>query len=42
MLGGKEVIGVDEFGASGHYLETFEKFGFTVENIRNAAETLLC
>ncbi|CAI5496274.1 unnamed protein product [Closterium sp. Naga37s-1] len=27
------VLSVERFGASGHYLEVFHKFGFTVENI---------
>ncbi|KAK3408942.1 hypothetical protein EUGRSUZ_J01078 [Eucalyptus grandis] len=36
------VVGVDEFGASGHYLDTFNKYGFTEENITRIADILLC
>ncbi|KAJ4980054.1 hypothetical protein NE237_010834 [Protea cynaroides] len=35
------VIGVGEFGASGAYLDTFKKFGFTEENITRMAKSLL-
>ncbi|OAY45862.1 transketolase, chloroplastic [Manihot esculenta] len=35
------VIGVEEFGASGAYLDTFKKFGFTEENVTNVAKSLL-
>lgn len=36
------VIGVKEFGASGAYLDTFKKFGFTEENVTKVAKSLLC
>ncbi|OVA18045.1 Transketolase [Macleaya cordata] len=35
------VIGVEDFGASGAYLDTFRKFGFTIENVTNIARALL-
>ncbi|XP_050209272.1 transketolase, chloroplastic-like [Mercurialis annua] len=35
------VIGVEEFGASGAYLDTFKKYGFTEENIIEVAKSLL-
>ncbi|KAL8052106.1 hypothetical protein ABFX02_06G191600 [Erythranthe guttata] len=35
------VVGVDEFGASGAYLDTFKKFGFTEENVTRIAKNLL-
>lgn len=35
------VIGVEEFGASGAYLDTFKKFGFTEENVTKVAKSLL-
>ncbi|KAK9168755.1 hypothetical protein Syun_000895 [Stephania yunnanensis] len=35
------VIGVESFGASGAYLDTFKKFGFTQENVTNVARALL-
>ncbi|KAF3776847.1 Transketolase-1 [Nymphaea thermarum] len=35
------VLGVRDFGASGAYLDTFKKFGFTEENLTQIAETLL-
>lgn len=35
------VIGVDEFGASGMYLDTFKKYGFTEENVARVARLLL-
>ncbi|KAA8539299.1 hypothetical protein F0562_025991 [Nyssa sinensis] len=35
------VFGVEEFGSSGAYLDTFKKFGFTEENITRIAESLL-
>ncbi|XP_077242024.1 transketolase, chloroplastic-like isoform X2 [Tasmannia lanceolata] len=35
------VHGVDKFGASGAYLDTFEKYGFTEENITRIARSLL-
>lgn len=34
-------FGVEEFGASGAYLDTFKKYGFTKENIAKVARTLL-
>uniref|UniRef100_A0A7N0SWJ4 transketolase n=2 Tax=Kalanchoe fedtschenkoi TaxID=63787 RepID=A0A7N0SWJ4_KALFE len=34
------VIGVEEFGTSGAYLDTFEKYGFTEENITRIARSL--
>ncbi|KAK2968169.1 hypothetical protein RJ640_018262 [Escallonia rubra] len=41
-VGGEGVIiGVDEFGASGAYLDTFKEFGFTEENVTRAAKSLL-
>ncbi|KAL2525857.1 Transketolase-1 [Abeliophyllum distichum] len=35
------VLGVEDFGASGAYLDTFKKFGFTQENITKIARNLL-
>ncbi|KAL9678330.1 hypothetical protein QQ045_016174 [Rhodiola kirilowii] len=35
------VIGVDDFGTSGAYLDTFEKYGFTEENVTRVARSLL-
>ncbi|XP_043699832.1 transketolase, chloroplastic-like [Telopea speciosissima] len=35
------VIGIEDFGASGAYLDTFKKFGFTEENITRMAQSLL-
>ncbi|KAL5709964.1 transketolase [Ranunculus cassubicifolius] len=35
------VLGVEDFGASGAYLDTFKKFGFTEENVTKLARTLL-
>ncbi|KAG9441552.1 hypothetical protein H6P81_017406 [Aristolochia fimbriata] len=35
------VHGVETFGASGAYLDTFRKFGFTVENITRLGKSLL-
>lgn len=35
------VLGVEEFGASGAYLDTFNKYGFTEENITRIARELL-
>ncbi|KAJ6900654.1 hypothetical protein NC652_026683 [Populus alba x Populus x berolinensis] len=35
------VMGVEEFGASGAYLDTFKKFGFTEENVTRVAMSLL-
>ncbi|XP_022879243.1 transketolase, chloroplastic-like [Olea europaea var. sylvestris] len=35
------VLGVEDFGASGAYLDTFKKFGFTEENITRIARNLL-
>lgn len=35
------VVGVEEFGASGAYLDTFKKFGFTEGNITRIAKSLL-
>lgn len=35
------VLGVDEFGASASYLDTFKKYGFTEENITRIAKSLL-
>ncbi|KAG8380514.1 hypothetical protein BUALT_Bualt06G0023600 [Buddleja alternifolia] len=35
------VVGVEDFGASGAYLDTFKKFGFTEENITRIARRLL-
>ncbi|XP_026416511.1 transketolase 10-like [Papaver somniferum] len=35
------VIGVEDFGASGAYLDTFKKFGFTVDNVTQVARSLL-
>lgn len=41
-VGGEGVIvGVDSFGASGAYLDTFKKYGFTEENITRIAQSLL-
>ncbi|KAL5800290.1 hypothetical protein ACOSQ4_033174 [Xanthoceras sorbifolium] len=36
-----KVIGVDEFGASGAYLDAFMKYGFTEENVTRIAKSLL-
>ncbi|KAI3416678.1 Transketolase [Psidium guajava] len=36
------VVGVAEFGASGQYLDTFHRYGFTEENITRIANILLC
>ena len=36
------VIGVEDFGASGAYLDTFKKFGFTEENVTRVTKSLLC
>ncbi|TXG49511.1 hypothetical protein EZV62_025386 [Acer yangbiense] len=36
-----KVIGVDEFGASGAYLDTFNKYGFNEENETKIAKSLL-
>ncbi|XP_059627177.1 transketolase, chloroplastic-like [Cornus florida] len=38
---GGVVVGVEEFGASGAYLDTFKKFGFTEENVTSIAKSLL-
>lgn len=35
------ILGVEDFGASGAYLDTFKKFGFTEENITRMAKRLL-
>ncbi|KAK6156354.1 hypothetical protein DH2020_010602 [Rehmannia glutinosa] len=35
------VLGVEEFGASGAYLDTFKKYGFTEENVTRIAKRLL-
>lgn len=35
------VLGVDEFGASASYLDTFQKYGFTEENVTRIAKSLL-
>ncbi|KAI5575281.1 hypothetical protein BDE02_10G200600 [Populus trichocarpa] len=35
------VMGVEEFGASAAYLDTFKKFGFTEENVTRVAKSLL-
>ncbi|GFP95967.1 transketolase chloroplastic [Phtheirospermum japonicum] len=35
------IIGVEDFGASGAYLDTFEKYGFTEENVTRMAKRLL-
>lgn len=35
------ILGVEDFGASGAYLDTLNKFGFTVENITMVAKGLL-
>ncbi|KAI3987286.1 hypothetical protein MKX01_003036 [Papaver californicum] len=35
------VIGVEDFGASGVYLDTFKKFGFTIDNVTQVAKSLL-
>lgn len=41
-VGGKgAVIGVEEFGTSGAYLDTFRKYGFTEENVTRVARSLL-
>ncbi|KAF2295709.1 hypothetical protein GH714_033678 [Hevea brasiliensis] len=38
---GGVVIGVEDFGASGAYLDTFMKLGFTEENVTKVAKSLL-
>ncbi|KAL3649703.1 hypothetical protein CASFOL_006106 [Castilleja foliolosa] len=38
---GGVIIGVEEFGASGEYLDTFKKYGFTEENVTRMARKLL-
>ncbi|CAK9136099.1 unnamed protein product [Ilex paraguariensis] len=40
--GGGVLVGVEDFGASGAYLDTFQKFGFTEENVTRIAKSLLC
>ncbi|PHT29042.1 hypothetical protein CQW23_31362 [Capsicum baccatum] len=35
------VIGIDDFGSSGPYLEVFNKYGFTEENVTKTAKSLL-
>ncbi|XP_071934888.1 transketolase, chloroplastic-like isoform X1 [Coffea arabica] len=35
------VLGVEEFGASGAYLDAFKKYGFTEENVTRIAKSLL-
>ncbi|KAL5981852.1 hypothetical protein ACLOJK_015919 [Asimina triloba] len=47
-LGWREYVGMDgivhaveEFGASGAYLDTFKKYGFTVENVTGISRLLL-
>ncbi|PIA37310.1 hypothetical protein AQUCO_03000125v1 [Aquilegia coerulea] len=35
------VLGVEDFGASGAYLDTFKKFGFTQENVTKILRSLL-
>ncbi|XP_051130813.1 transketolase, chloroplastic-like [Andrographis paniculata] len=35
------VLGVEEFGASGAYLDTFKKYGFTEENLTAVAKEIL-
>ncbi|KAJ7970504.1 transketolase, chloroplastic-like [Quillaja saponaria] len=41
-VGGEgSIIGVEDFGASGAYLDTFKKFGFTEENVTKFAKKLL-
>ncbi|KAF9598043.1 hypothetical protein IFM89_023820 [Coptis chinensis] len=35
------VLGVEDFGASGAYLDTFKKFGFTQENVTKLARSLV-
>ncbi|KAL3520727.1 hypothetical protein ACH5RR_018876 [Cinchona calisaya] len=35
------VLGVEDFGASGAYLDTFKKYGFTEENVTRIAKSLL-
>lgn len=41
-VGGEGVVlGVEEFGTSGAYLDTFKKFGFTEENVTRIAKSLL-
>jgi len=35
-----KMVGMTTFGASGPYKELFEYFGFTVENVVKAAESL--
>ncbi|KAH9324128.1 hypothetical protein KI387_004306 [Taxus chinensis] len=34
------ILGVKDFGASGAYLDVFEKFGFTLENVTELARSL--
>ncbi|KAI3917091.1 hypothetical protein MKX01_003540 [Papaver californicum] len=35
------VVGVEDFGASGAYVDTFKKFGFTTDNVTQVAKSLL-
>ncbi|KAL6552779.1 hypothetical protein OROHE_008143 [Orobanche hederae] len=35
------IIGVEDFGTSGAYLDTFKKYGFTEENVTRTAKRLL-
>ena len=42
MRGQGWVIGVEDFGASGAYLDTCKKFGFTEENVTRVTKSLLC
>ena len=42
MGGHGRVIEVEDFGASGAYLDTFKKFGFTEENVTRVTKSLLC
>ena len=35
------ILGVEQFGASGAYLDTFMKYGFTEENVTRVAKELL-
>lgn len=36
------VIGVEDFGANGAYLDMFKKFGFIEENVTWVTKSLLC
>ncbi|XP_057981101.1 transketolase, chloroplastic-like [Malania oleifera] len=36
------VMGVEDFGRSGAYLDVFKQFGFTEENVTRIARSLLC